>query len=120
MNRRTLNQWIGAALFVLGAGALAVTFLPSPLLALQMVLLALAGALLFASGATDRVRWATLVGLGNVALGASLALSGVDTLTTESGSGDLVYAVLVIVGGVTLAVIGVLYVVGHESFDTEP
>lgn len=120
VNRRTLNQWIGAVLFVLATGALAVTFLPSLLLTLQMVLLALAGALLFASGVTDRVRWATLVGLGNVALGASLAVSGVDSFVSDSGTGDLLYGALVLVGGLTMVVIGVLYIVGHESFDTEP
>jgi hypothetical protein len=120
VNRRSLNQWLGAVLFAFGAGALAWTFPPGGLLAAQVVLMAVAGALLFASGVTDRVRWATLVGLGNVALGASLAVSGVSTLGSEAGTGDLFYAALVVVGGLALAGIGVLYVVGHESFDTEP
>jgi hypothetical protein len=120
VNRQTLTQWLGAALFAFAAVALAVTFPPDGLLAVQMALMALAGALMFAAGVTGRVRWSVLTGLGNVALGLSLVVSGVTTLGDQPGTGDLAYAALVAVGGLTLAAIGVLYVVDHDAFDTEP
>ncbi|MCG1002261.1 MULTISPECIES: hypothetical protein [Halobacterium] len=119
MNRRTLTQWFGAALFAFAAVALAATFPADGPLAVQMVLMALAGALMFAGGVTDRVRWSLLAGLANVALGLSLVVSGVTTLDDQPGAGDLAYAALVAVGGLTLAAIGVLYVIDHDSFDTE-
>ncbi|MGB9963849.1 hypothetical protein [Halobacterium hubeiense] len=119
MNRRTITQWLGAALVAFVAAAVSVAFPPAPLLALQMALLAVAGALFVAGGLTDRVRWSLLAGLGNVALGLSLVVSGVTTLE-DGGTADYAYAALVAVGGLTLAAIGVLYVVEHEAFDTAP
>ncbi len=119
MVQRRVNRWVGAFLLVVGVGGLALTFPPAPLLALQMGLLAVAGALFVAAGATDRVRWSLLAGVGNVALGASLAVSAVTSLE-DGGTADYAYAALVAVGGLTLAAIGVLYVVEHEAFDTAP
>jgi len=116
MVQRRVNRWVGAFLLVVGVGALAVTFPPTLLLGVQMVLLTLAGALFVASGVTDRVRWSLLAGVGNIALGASLAVSGVSTLD-DGGTADYAYAALVVLGGLTLAAIGVLYVIEHESFD---
>ncbi|CQH49098.1 uncharacterized protein HHUB_1487 [Halobacterium hubeiense] len=120
MVQRRVNRWVGVFLLVVGVGGLALTFPPSLLLGVQMALLAVAGALVFASGVTDRVRWSILAGLGNVALGLSLVVSGVTTLGDQPGTGDLAYGALVAVGGLTLAVIGVGYVVEHDAFDTEP
>ena len=120
MNRRTLTQWLGAGLFVFAAAGLAVTFPPEPFLGLQMVLLVVAGALLFAGGVTDRVRWSLLSGLGNVALGASLVVGSVGGLGANPDTGDWFYALIIGVGGLTLAGIGVLYIVEHDAFDTQP
>ena len=119
MIRRTLTQWLGAALFVFAAAGLVVTFPPEPLLGLQMVLLAVAGLLFVVSGVTDRVRWATLTDAGNIALGASLVVSAVASLGDQSGTGNLLYSVAISVGGLALAGIGVLYIVDHDAFDTE-
>jgi hypothetical protein len=115
MNRRSLTQWLGAALFAFTVAAVAFVGVPPAGIAVQMVLLAVAGALFFAGGVTDRYRWGLLVGLGNVALGASLVVSGL--LDTGTGGGRF-YTAAVFVGGLTLAAIGVLYVVDHDAFDT--
>ncbi|NIB98725.1 hypothetical protein [Halobacterium sp. R2-5] len=121
MLQRRVNRWVGVVLFAVGAVALVLSFPPRPLLGVQMALLAAAGALFVASGVTDRVRWSLLSGLGNVALGLSLIVSGVETFGSGgSEAGDYFYTAAVGLGGLSLAVIGVLYVVGHESFDTEP
>lgn len=118
MNQRTVTQWLGAALFVSAVSVVALAGVPPPAFAAQVGLLGVAGALFFAGGVTDRVRWSLLVGVGNVALGASLAVGGL----TDAGVGDgsRFYTVAAVVGGLTLAAIGVLYVVDYEGFDTEP
>ncbi|WP_232687438.1 hypothetical protein [Halobacterium zhouii] len=120
MNRRTLTQWLGAALFVFAAAGLAVTFPPHLFIGFQMVLMAVAGALLFAGGVTNRVRWSLLSGLGNVALGLSLAVSGGRAFRTEGGTSSAAYGVAVVIGGLSLTAIGVLYVIEHDAFDTDP
>ncbi|GAA0269425.1 hypothetical protein [Halobacterium noricense] len=117
MVQRRVNRWVGAFLLVVGVGGFVLMFPPSLLLGVQMALLAAAGALFVAAGVTDRVRWSLLAGVGNIALGASLVVSGITTLDGAETS-DYVYAALVVVGGLTLAAIGVLYVIEHESFDT--
>jgi hypothetical protein len=116
VNQRTLFQWLGFGLVVVGLGALVATFPPEPVLAVQMVLLALAGALFFVSGVTDRLRWGLLVGVGDVALGTSLVVGGVTDADWKGG--ELVYTVAVLLGGLSLVAIGVLYVLGYDSFDT--
>ncbi|WP_232700981.1 hypothetical protein [Halobacterium wangiae] len=116
MNQRTLFQWLGFGLVVVGVGALAATFPPGPVLAVQMVLLAVAGALFFVAGVTDRLRWGLLVGVGDVALGGSLVVGGVTDAAWEGT--ELLYTVAVLLGGVSLVAIGVLYVLDHESLDT--
>ncbi|WP_336034710.1 hypothetical protein [Halobacterium yunchengense] len=117
MDRRSLTQWLGAALFAFTVAAVAVVGVPPPGIAVQMLLLAAAGALFFAGGVTDSVRWGLLVGLGNVALGASLLLSA--ALDYDDGAGGLAYTAAVVVGGLALAAIGVGYVVEHDAFDTD-
>lgn len=116
MNQRTLFQWLGFALFVVGAGALTVVSPHEPLLVAQVVLLAVAGALFFLAGVTDRVRWGLLVGVGDVALGVSLVVGGVTDAGFEGG--ESLYTVAVLLAGLSLAGIGGLYVIDHESVDT--
>jgi len=118
MAQRRLNRWLGVFLLVVGGVALALTFPPRPLLAVQMVLLTAAGALFVASGVTGRVRWSLLAGLGNVALGLSLVVSGFETLGSGVETGDYFYTAAVALGGLTLAAIGVLYIVDHDEIDT--
>ncbi|MCD2198483.1 hypothetical protein LPA44_00985 [Halobacterium sp. KA-4] len=117
MVQRRVNRWVGVFLLVVGVGGFVLSFPPSLLLGVQMALLAVAGALFVAAGVTDRVRWSLLAGVGNVALGSSLVVSGITTLDGAETS-DYFYAVAVGVGGLTLAAIGVLYVVEHDAFDT--
>ena len=116
MNQRTLFQWLGVGLFVVGVGGLAVVSPHEPVLVAQMVLLASAGALFAAAGVTDHLRWGLLVGVGDIALGVSLVVGSVADAGWEGG--ELLYTVAVLLGGLSLVGIGVLYVLGHESVDT--
>lgn len=118
MNQRSLTQWIGAALLVSAIGAIVVGGTPPLLLSVQMGLLAIAGALFFAGGVTDSVRWSLLVGIGNIALGASLVVNGIGA--TSAVDGNVFFTGALIVGGAVLVLIGVLYVLDHDRIDTTP
>lgn len=116
VNRYVYGRWLGATLFVVGVAALAFTYPPSLALGAQMVALAAAGALFVFAGTDTSVRDSVgphrLMGAGDVLLGASLVVSGAAT----TGGDSLVYLVAVVLGGGSLVLIGVFYIVRPSAF----
>ncbi len=121
MNRYGYSRLLGIALLVLGVGVLALAYPPPLDLGAQAVLLVAAGALHVLSGTEsalrERVGPHRLLGAGNVALGASLVVSSLD----DSGTGtELVYTAAVVLGGASLAFVGLAYIFRPGDFGLGP
>jgi len=121
VNRYQYARFLGVALTALGAGVLALSYPPPFALAAQAVLLVVSGVLQVLSGTPsslrERVGPHRLLGLGNVALGASLAVSALG----DAGTGtELVYTAAVVVGGAGLAFVGLAYVFRPGDFGLGP
>jgi hypothetical protein len=114
-NRR-LSGGIGVFLLVVAGGALAFLgddALANPVFLVQVTLLGLAGVCDIVAATdtvlTDRVAWYQWSGLGNVLLGISLPLGMVT-------SGIDVFLLVVAVGGLSLAAMGVDMAVFHGRY----
>lgn len=114
-NRR-LSGGIGVFLLVVAGGALALLgndALADPVLFLQLTLLGLAGVCDIVAARdsvlTDRLAWYRWSGLGNVLLGLSLPLGLLDT-------GPDVFLVVVALGGLSLAAMGVDMLAFHGKY----
>jgi len=121
VNRYQYARLLGVALVALGAGVLALTYPPPLALGAQAVLLVAAGSLHVLSGTEsglrERVGPHRLLGLGNVVLGASLAVSA----WGETGAdGELVYTAAVVLGGASLAFVGLAYIFRPGEFGLGP
>lgn len=123
MNRYGYSRLLGIALLVLGVGVLALAYPPPPELGAQAVLLVAAGVFHVLSGTDsalrERVGPHRLLGAGNVLLGASLAVSGLGDIT-GSADADLIYAAAVLLGGASLAGVGLAYIVRPSAFGLGP
>ncbi len=123
VNRYEYSRLLGIALLVLGAGALALVYPPSPALGAQAVLLVVAGGFHILSGTPsalrERVGPHRLLGAGNVLLGASLAVSGLGDVAGGT-DGDVVYAAAVLLGGLSLVGVGLAYIVRPSAFGLGP
>ncbi|GAA0653559.1 hypothetical protein [Salarchaeum japonicum] len=106
---------VGGVLAVAGVGLL-VAFTPSGIAALQPLALALAGVLMVLVGVPNPVRdavgWHRLVGLADIALGATLVLGSL-----LSDPVNLWYVAISAIGGGSLALIGFDYIRGGHWFD---
>jgi len=121
VNRYQYARLLGVALVALGAGVLALAYPPPLALGAQAALLVAAGALHVLSGTPsslrERVGPHRLLGLGNVALGASLVVSSLD----DPGTGtELVYTAAVVIGGASLALVGLAYIFRPGDFGLGP
>lgn len=121
MNRYQYARLLGVALVALGVGVLALAYPPPASLAAQALLLAAAGVLHVLSGTEtglrERVGPHRLLGLGNVALGASLVVSALGETGTD---GELAYAVAIVLGGGSLALVGLAYIFRPGDFGLGP
>ena len=121
MNRYQYARVLGVFLAVLGAGVLALAYPPPLALGVQAVLLVVAGVLHVLSGTPSSLRKRVgphrLLGAGNVVLGASLAVSALGETSTD---GELAYAVAVVLGGASLAFVGLAYVFRPGDFGLGP
>ncbi|MFB6071894.1 MAG: hypothetical protein ABEJ88_02905 [Halobacterium sp.] len=117
MNRYDVGRWFGAVLVVVGAAAVAATYPPELSLGAQAAALAAAGVLFVLAGTPNRLRDRVgphrLMGVGDVVLGASIVVSG---LAGVGGDDDLVYLAATLLGGASLALVGLLYVFRPTEF----
>lgn len=121
VNRYQYVRLLGVALVALGVGVLALTYPPPLALGAQAVLLVAAGVLHVLSGTPsslrERVGPHRLLGLGNVALGASLAVSALEGAGSDT---ELVYTAAVVLGGASLAFVGLAYIFRPGDFGLGP
>lgn len=121
MQRYDYGQWFGVALVVVGVAAFVFSYPPTLVLGVQMATLAAAGVLFVLAGVRnplrDRVGPHRLTGVGDVLLGASIAVSALGTTT---GGGSTVYNAAAVLGGGALVFIGLLYVFRPRYFGLGP
>ena len=121
MNRYQYARILGVGLLVLGVGVLALSYPPPPDLGVQAALLVVAGSFHVLSGTESGLRERLgphrLLGLGNVALGASLAVSALGETGTD---GELVYTAAIVLGGASLALVGLAYIFRPGDFGLGP
>jgi Na+/H+ antiporter NhaD/arsenite permease-like protein len=121
VNRYGYAKYFGVVLVAVGAAALALTYPPPLDIGSQAVALVAAGVLHALSGIGSRVRERVgphrLLGAGNILLGVSLAVSGLG----DTGAGaELAYAAATVLGGASLAFVGVFYVFWPHHFGLGP
>jgi len=121
VNRYQYARILGVFLLAAGVGALAVSY-PSPLwLGAQAALLVVSGAFQILSGTPNALRERLgphrLLGIGNVALGASLVTSGLQEFASDA---EVAYTVAVVLGGGSLVFIGLAYVFRPGDFGLGP
>ena len=121
MNRYQYVRLLGLVLVALGAGVVAVSYPPPRWLAAQAVLLVIAGVLMVLSGTESRLRDRVgphrLLGAGNVALGTSLVVSELAGVDADDG---VVYTAAAVLGGASLAFIGLAYIFRPDDFGLGP
>ena len=121
MNRYQYARILGVFLLAAGVGVVAVSY-PSPLwLAAQAALVVVSGVFQILSGTPSALRERLgphrLLGLGNVALGASLVTSGLQEFVNDA---EVAYTVAVVLGGGSLVLIGLAYVFRPGDFGLGP
>lgn len=121
VNRYQYARILGGFLVLLGAGVFALSYPPPLALGAQAVLLVAAGVLHVLSGTEsglrERVGPHRLLGLGNVALGSSLVVSSLGDFSTD---GELAYTVAIVLGGGSLAFVGLAYIFRPGDFGLGP
>ncbi|SEW05954.1 hypothetical protein [Halobacterium jilantaiense] len=121
MNRYQYSRLLSLVLVPLGVGVVALSYPPPLDLGAQAVLLVVAGVLMILSGTESRLRERVgphrLLGAGNVALGASLVVSELAGADADDG---LAYTAAVVLGGLSLAFVGLSYIFRPGNFGLGP